>query len=240
MKTKNINLKKILKNILVAGIFIIVALVIIFFLYVSIYYKADSYSKSIVLENKHEYFYDKNIIVFEPEEKGDVGLIFYPGAKVEAIAYAPLLNKLSSYGITTIIVEMPFNLAVFGINRADHIYDKFPHINRWYIGGHSLGGAMASIHAYNNMEKLEGLILLGAYPVEGVDINMVAIYGSNDNIINRERLQAVENRITIQGGNHAYFGNYGEQSGDGVATITREQQQEKTIEIILEFIKNVL
>ena len=36
----------------------------------------------------------------------------------------------------------------------------------------------------------------------------------------------------IEGGNHAYFGNYGEQAGDGQATISRDDQQEQTAEAI--------
>ena len=39
-------------------------------------------------------------------------------------------------------------------------------------------------------------------------------------------------RIVVEGGNHAYFGNYGEQEGDGTATISREQQQEEAVNAI--------
>ena len=38
----------------------------------------------------------------------------------------------------------------------------------------------------------------------------------------------------IDGGNHAQFGHYGPQKGDGIATISREEQQRLTAAAILE------
>jgi hypothetical protein len=40
----------------------------------------------------------------------------------------------------------------------------------------------------------------------------------------------------IEGGNHAYFGMYGEQKGDGAATITNLEQITTTANYIIEFI----
>jgi len=131
---------------------------------------------------------------------------------------------------------MPFNLAVFDVNAADRIYSKFPGIVNWYIGGHSLGGAMASSYADKNTDKIKGLILLGAYSVGSADISTLAIYGSNDGVLDRSKLAGTDNVLEIAGGNHAYFGNYGEQKGDGKAEITREQQQEHAAEAITDFI----
>ena len=87
-----------------------------------------------------------DMIVLYPEEDNasDIGLIFYPGGKVETEAYAPLLDQLAEQGITCVLVEMPLHLAVFDINAADDIYEQFPEITSWYLCGHSLGGAMAS------------------------------------------------------------------------------------------------
>ena len=41
--------------------------------------------------------------------------------------------------------------------------------------------------------------------------------------------------IVLGGGNHAQFGNYGTQSGDGTAKITVQEQQERTVEEIGNF-----
>lgn len=43
--------------------------------------------------------------------------------------------------------------------------------------------------------------------------------------------------ICIAGGNHAWFGNYGEQAGDGTASISREEQQEQTVMAVLEMVQ---
>ncbi|MNC40977.1 Alpha/beta hydrolase family protein [compost metagenome] len=176
----------------------------------------------------------------EKERESDTGLIFYPGGKVEATAYTPLLKQLSQNGITCVLVKMPFNLAVFDIDAAEHVYEKFPNIQKWYIGGHSLGGAMASSYANKNSDKIEGLILLGAYPVgdsdSGLDLPTLAIYGSEDMVLDKEKLAGTPNKHEIPGGNHAYYGNYGKQKGDGTATITREEQQHQAVEEIIHFI----
>ncbi|MNJ51005.1 Alpha/beta hydrolase family protein [compost metagenome] len=155
---------------------------------------------------------------------------------MEATAYAPLLEQLSRQGITCILVKMPFNLAVFDINAADHVFEQFPEVKRWYISGHSLGGAMASSYASKHIDKLEGMILLGAYPVGPTELPMLAIYGSEDMILDMTKLGDVPNQYVIGGGNHAYFGNYGEQDGDGMASIAREEQQRQTVEGIITFI----
>jgi len=166
----------------------------------------------------------------------ETGLIFYPGGKVEAAAYYPLLDKLSKNGITCVLLKMPFNLAVFDIDAADKVYESLPDIENWYISGHSLGGAMASSYIEGNSDKLNGLILLGAYPINNEQLVTLAIYGSEDLGLDKSKLSSMKNVFEIIGGNHAYFGNYGEQKGDGKATISRDEQQKITVDEIIEFI----
>ncbi len=167
---------------------------------------------------------------------GDKGIIFYPGGKVEAIAYAPLLTQLAERGYTCVLVEMPMNLAVFDINAADKVYKEIPEIKNWYLMGHSLGGAMASSYCGKNGDKLAGLILLGAYPINDADLPTLVIYGSEDNGLDMEKVKLADEVVRLEGGNHAYFGNYGEQAGDGEATIARDMQQVLTVDSILRFI----
>ena len=44
--------------------------------------------------------------------------------------------------------------------------------------------------------------------------------------------------MIITGGNHAQFGNYGCQSGDGQSTISSQQQQNQTVQFILQSIQD--
>jgi hypothetical protein len=208
-----------------------------FLMYVSDYYHSDEYAEEVITDIAQVQEID-SMWVFYPEATTDrnVGLIFYPGGKVEASAYAPLLSSLTEQGITSVLIEMPFNLAVFDNNAAEEVYPQFPEIDTWYIGGHSLGGAMASSYADGASKKLAGIILLGAYSVGEESIPTLAIYGSQDQVLDKTKLNSSQPQFMIEGGNHANFGNYGNQKGDGVASISREEQQQKTVDSILDFI----
>jgi len=171
------------------------------------------------------------------------GLAFYPGGKVQAEAYLPLLMRIAANGIDCYLVKMPFNLAVFGVNRVEGVMADHPH-ERWFLAGHSLGGAMAAQWAAEHPGRLDGLVLLAAYPAEKLPegLPVLVLYGSEDGVLNRQNLEkslallpsgaAVEQ---LPGGNHAYFGSYGEQKGDGKATITPQDQWDWTAERVGKF-----
>lgn len=226
------------KKILIGILIFIILICAAFYIYTLDYYRADDeVSKMEEVKNSVSM---GNMVIFNAKIQNNqlnkTGIIFYPGGKVEAIAYAPLLAKLSNSGITCVLIEMPMNLAVFNINAADKVYEEFPNIDKWYLMGHSLGGAMASSYVNKNSNNLEGLILLGAYPVNDADINTIVIYGSEDLGLDTDKLIGVKVVNKIEGGNHAYFGNYGEQKGDGTASISREEQQNITVDIIVDFL----
>lgn len=168
-------------------------------------------------------------------------LIFYPGAKVEALAYAPLLHSLAGKGMDVCLVKMPFRFAIFGMNKADRVMELHDY-RHWYIGGHSLGGAMAANYAAGHASQLTGVILLAAYPTKPLadHLKVITVYGSEDGVLNRSRLEEgikymPEDHVEfeIRGGNHARFGDYGEQKGDGASAIPAAEQQDQTVELIL-------
>lgn len=117
-------------------------------------------------------------------------------------------------------------------------------IRDWYIGGHSLGGAMASSYASNHASILRGIFLLGAYPasnLSGSNLTLVSIYGENDIILNRQKLEDTKSNAPakayfyeIIGANHGGFGDYGMQEGDGDATISSDEQIKETIRLLME------
>ena len=179
--------------------------------------------------------------VFQPAQPSDTGLIFYPGGLVDPAAYALLMKQLSDQGIMSVIVPMPLDLAIFGVNKANDIIAAHPEIKHWIIGGHSLGGSMAAEFVKGQPSAVEGIAFLAAYPADSTNlsalpIKVVSIHGSNDGLATDAKIQnSLKNLpgdarvILIEGGNHAQYGNYGPQAGDGVATISREEQQQETV-----------
>jgi len=131
-------------------------------------------------------------------------LIFYPGAKVEAVSYLPLLEKIrSSAGITCILVKMPLNLAFLNENAADSVIGQYPDIKTWYIGGHSLEGAMASSYASKNQDRVSGLILLGAYVYEEYPPEKaLTVYGTFNSDLEK-KIDYMDNIVRIEGGSHS-------------------------------------
>lgn len=104
---------------------------------------------------------------------------------------------------------------------------------RWYLGGHSLGGAVAANYAAAEPEGLEGLVLLSAYPTKPLapELRELSLYGTEDGVLSLARLEQgrqfappESEELVIEGGNHAQFGSYGAQRGDGAATIAPEEQ----------------
>ena len=133
-----------------------------FFWYVSDYYRAEDVALEVLSAGDNIEVRD-DLTALSPSYPTDTAVIFYPGAKVETAAYLPLLDQLRQTGLTCILVEMPFHLAIFDVNAAEDVMAQFPDIRHWYIAGHSMGGAMASQFASEHPDEVDGLILLGAY-----------------------------------------------------------------------------
>lgn len=228
------------KKLKIFALVLVVALIVAvlgFLIWASDYYHAEDVALAVLsTENTYEVEGNLTILATSYDTDDDIGIIFYPGAKVEATAYLPILDKLRQNGITCVLVEMPLNMAIFDVDAADDVYETLPDIEVWYIMGHSMGGGMASSYASDNEDKVEGLILLGAYvygdyPTE----KSLTIYGTYNTSV-AENIDYEDNIIVIEGGNHAQFGNYGKQDGDPDADITADEQQNIAVAAILEFI----
>lgn len=217
-------------------------------IYLGDYYRADA-AAIAAYATEHEVISEKlddGTLVYEPEG-ALTGFIFYPGGKVEYTAYEPLMRELASAGVLCVLVEMPFHLAVLDVNAADGIQERYPDIEQWYIGGHSLGGAMAASYLKDHVSNFEGLVLLGAYStadLSGTDLKTISIYGSEDQVLSREKYEDYKSNlpddfaeIVIEGGCHAYFGMYGAQEGDGTPAISNVEQIQSTADEILKIIE---
>lgn len=219
-----------------------IALPLLALLLVSVWYINDYYHSD---ESVQQYFSQNNDVSISEIKDGlfldgpgtENALIFYPGAKVEYTAYLPLFYQTAEQGIDVFLLKMPCNLAILDKNRADKILEAYDY-KHWYLGGHSLGGAMAADYCASNTHRLDGLVLLAAYPTKNLRIegfSVLSVYGSENHVLNMEKYQQGKKflpedftEIYISGGNHAQFGNYGLQKGDGTASISAEEQQTQT------------
>ena len=261
--------KKIIGIVLCALVLILVAAAVAFKIYASHYYAAD---KGVIEEisademAEVEIISDKDGTAFVPKS-GDYRAViaFYPGGKVEYRAYDALMYELASRGFVCLLVRMPENIALLGVDVVDKLIPDDEEVEQladsldWYMAGHSLGGTAASKYLADHFSReagagaevagigrFKGLILCGSYPsydLSGAPIRMLSVYGSNDGVLNMEAYEnarakwpADSTEVVLDGGIHSYFGSYGIQSGDGEPTITNEQQIEQTADIIDEWI----
>ena len=193
-----------------------------------------------------------DFIVFTPTTSTPItALVFYPGGHVDYRSYAPVAQEIASHGYMVSVVRMPLSLAVFGTNRADEVITAYPDMRYWVIGGHSLGGSMAATYAKNHAGKVQGLVFWASYPSTSDDLSSTGLkglstYGSNDQVMNRDTFNATVALLpqgtilqVIQGGNHAQFGNYGPQPGDGTATISAPDQQAQAADLTVRLLRAV-
>lgn len=235
----NVNRKKRVsrgKKVVIGAVLLLATLTGAFFWYVSDYYPAQDVALEVMARGDGMAVED-GMTILSPSVPTDTAIIFYPGAKVEASAYLPLLDQIRRTGVTCILVEMPFRMAIFDPDAAQDVMERFPEVEHWYLAGHSMGGVMASKFAADHRAQVDGLILLGAYiygdyPPE----DTLTIYGSLNQSV-EDQLDYTENVVEIQGGNHAQFGNYGPQKGDPPAEISTQEQQEQTVAAIQEFLR---
>ena len=225
-----------------AVILLILAVVCIW--YVNDYYRAESYVEAYLKSNDSVTVIQEDNMVFLDGVGTETALVFYPGAKVEYTAYVPMFYMLAEQGIDCFVVKMPCNLAFFGMGKVADIMEEYEYEN-WYLSGHSLGGAMAANYVAKNGDDFDGLVLLAAYATKELPehLSVISIYGSEDKVVNMEKIEAGRAyvptdyaEVCLEGGNYAWFAYYGEQAGDGTAYITKENQQQKTVNVVLDMI----
>jgi hypothetical protein len=184
-------------------------------------------------------------------EDFQVGLILYPGGRVDPRAYAPVARSIAERGFVVVVIPAPLNLAVFAPDAAQEVIDAYQEDILWAVGGHSLGGAMAARFASRHAGVVDGLVLWAAYPassdaLRASSLRVVSIYGTRDGLASVRQIE--ESRpllptdtrwVPIEGGNHAQFGSYGRQAGDNAATIDPESQQAQIIDATVQLLEDL-
>lgn len=170
---------------------------------------------------------DGNVVIAPASGASEVGLVFIPGAKVEAEAYAAILAGVVADESVTVVITRPWlNLAFFDPRPLTSFTDAVPDVSTWLVGGHSLGG----VRACQLAPDADGLVLFASYcanDLSETDLPVLSLSGSEDGLTtpqkvddNRGLLPADATLIEIPGASHASFGDYGPQAGDGTPTIS--------------------
>ena len=173
------------------------------------------------------------ILMSPTGEASGAGLVFIPGAKVDPYAYLDKLRGVVGTGGTTVLILQPtLNLAILDPRGIDDVVGEINGVSSWYVGGHSLGGARACMLAADSLDsngtRVDGLVLFGAYCANDISqsgLPVLSIGAENDGLSSRDdiadRADALPSDarfVEISGANHASFGDYGVQPGDGPVT----------------------
>ncbi|MCM3003462.1 alpha/beta hydrolase [Priestia koreensis] len=246
---KGLTFQKIASIFAVAVIVLALVASVVFFVWSHFTYEPSSKLYSHVSE--------KNIVqrddyvAFLPDGDAKAGIIFYPGAKVEAMSYGYYAQELAKKGYLVTIAKFPLHISFLGTNIASDIQADYSDVGTWFIGGHSLGGVSAAKYTYNHQKDLSGLFLFASYPMNKndfsrVDLPVLSVFAEKDGVINRSKwkhgkslLPADTEYQTIKGGNHGQFGWYGEQKGDRKAIISTKQQQDELVRLTDSWVKTV-
>jgi hypothetical protein len=240
---KKNKLKRILIRSLLGIVLIFIVLLFGLSIYASTAYTAlEEMTDQIELldTDSVEIYEDYNEISYTVENPKK-NIIFIPGGLVTPDSYSYLAISLALEGYNVTIVKSVFYLAILSPNRAVQFIDS--ELDNVIIG-HSLGGVVASMVA-SKEEAISSVILLGSYPIRDISskdtlfIEAEFDLGMDPEAFD-ESLQYVNDQntiISIDGGNHAQFGWYGPQKGDGEAIISTIVQQDLVIQYILDFIE---
>jgi len=240
--------KKLFKGLKILGIVLLV-LILGGFIYLNMSTYEPSSEASALLNHEQVNLHDDYYVVMPVYE--EIGtFVYYPGGLVEPASYLPFAMKLAEEGIRVIVMKMPLNLAIL---KTDAFWDleEQDFSGSVFIGGHSLGGASASLFLKEYEDLVDGLILLASYPAASADLSesdlpVLSISGSLDGVMDKENYEATKSLlpssthyVEIPGANHAQFGDYGFQSGDNEASISRESQQNTVVALIKEFVEGI-
>ncbi|WP_053732599.1 alpha/beta hydrolase [Nocardia sp. NRRL S-836] len=176
--------------------------------------------------------------VLRPDGPVRAGLVFHPGARIDYRAYVPVLRRVAAQGFLVVVVREPLNIALLGGGTAG-VRAAHPEVPGWAVGGHSLGGVAAGRDVLAD-PSVRGLVLWASYPVDDLSgrggLTAWSISGERDgfttprDIAGSRRLLPADTRFeVVPGAVHAYFGDYGEQPGDGVPTVPRAEAQDRIV-----------
>ena len=189
-----------------------------------------------------------------PDDAGPVGVLFQPGARVDARAYAAVLRPLAEAGYPVVIAQQPFGIGFLALGALDEARAAHPEVQSWVLAGHSLGGTVAALLAdgadSGEPGSAGGLLLFASYPASDMRTSLgvpaASISGSQDGLSTPAKIEESRGLLPpstvftiIEGASHAQFGDYGPQPGDGIPTISDAAAREAISDAALTFLGGV-
>lgn len=185
-------------------------------------------------------------LVLEPSKPTGQGLLFVPGARVSADSYVWNLSPLAEQGITVVITKPRLGFAILDTRQPEAFTDGIGGVDRWAVGGHSLGGVKACAWVADAPDTFDALYLAGSYcsnDASGFTGQVLSLRGSQDGLTEATDVEETAHLlptsakfVTIEGMNHGQFGSYGPQKGDLPATITNEQARNQSAALLIKLI----
>ena len=181
--------------------------------------------------------YPTQIVLSPVGDASTTAVFFQPGARVDARAYAAVLRPLAEGGHVVVIAKQPLGIAFLSLGTFGRVQAAYPSVTRWVVGGHSLGGTVAAIEADSHdddaVAPAVGLLLYASYPATDMSTSLrasvLSVSGTLDGLATPAKIDASRPTlpqssvfVAIEGAVHAYFGDYGEQPGDGTPTISHD------------------
>lgn len=224
--------------------------ILLIFLAASGYWQASHYQASPAAKEAAKVAVtSKQETTFKSKGQSKMTVVFYPGALVDPDAYSIWAKKLANAGYTVKIAHFPLDMAVLKAKAADSMTGKK---EKFVIGGHSMGGAMAARYAsQSTKKKLKGIFFLAAYAdqkgrLDDKTFPALSITASQDGVLNWKNYQKGKKYlpksttfVSIKGGNHAGFGSYGDQRGDKKASISNQKQQRLIAQALIKWLRKI-
>lgn len=184
-----------------------------------------------------------------------IGIIFLPGGAVDPMAYTPLLRKIAGAGYPARLLYLPMRCACTD----GQVRELFQNVRQviqsesnitWILAGHSRGAMLATRYAHEGGAGLAGLVLIATthprdFSLADVTMPVTRIYGTSDGVATYDRMRQNQHLlpqstawVEIAGGNHVQFGYYRHQLGDGRATISRDEQQQMLVAVLLKVLSS--
>jgi hypothetical protein len=185
-------------------------------------------------------------ITMTPAGPADVGIIFQPGARVDARAYGRILRPVAEAGYQVVIVKQPLGVAFLASGFAPAWAADHPEVGRWVVAGHSLGGVVAAENAAAP-NAIDDLVLWASFPASDMSsepFEAVSVFGTDDALTTTADIEASIDDlpdgttfVAVDGAVHGHFGDYGIQPGDGEPGISRAEAQEQIVQATLAFLR---